>query len=225
MMHTVFATYDNLDLARAAIADLVSQGISPKDIGAALYDADDQYQTYVEPQDMDVDGEDGATAGGAFGTVLGALVGLVSITIPGVGPVIAAGPLVAALGAATGAGIGAASGAVTGGLVGSFMNMGVPDSDAHYYAESLRRGSALVMVKVYEEAIDTALQVLQKYHPIDLEERLGEWSAEGWSKFDPAHKPYASGDIAVNRRKDASDIEGQTKLKEYRESVRRYPST
>lgn len=223
MLHTVFATYDNLDEARLAIADLVSEGISPADIGAALYDADDDYTAYADS--VPTNGEDGATVGGAFGTVFGALVGLVSITVPGIGPIIAAGPLVAALGAATGAGIGAASGAFTGGIVSSLVDLGVSSNDAHYYAEGLRRGVVLVMVRAYQEAIDTAIQSLQKYNPINVEQRLGEWNAEGWSKFDPSREPLAVGQIAVNRLSDVENSDGTPKIVESRDAVRRYPNT
>src|SRR5690606_23901230 len=71
----------------------------------------------------------GALAGGVTGLALG----LLTLAIPGVGPLVAAGPVAAGL---TGAGLGAA----TGGLIGAFNQMGVPEEDAETYQESIRRG-------------------------------------------------------------------------------------
>src|SRR5690606_26843391 len=78
----------------------------------------------------------GATGGAAIGGVLGLLAGVASLSIPGFGPFIAAGPIASALG---GAGIGA----VAGGVIGALTNMGVPEEEAHYYAEGVRRGGTL----------------------------------------------------------------------------------
>jgi hypothetical protein len=70
---------------------------------------------------------------------LGLVAGLAALAIPGVGPIIAAGPIFTAL---TGAGIGAAAG----GLIGALANTGMPEEDARIYAEEVRRGGVLVIV-------------------------------------------------------------------------------
>jgi hypothetical protein len=81
----------------------------------------------------------GASAGAAVGGVLGWLVGIGAIVVPGVGPLVAAGPVVAAL-----AGVGAAG--ATGGLVGGLIGAGIPEVEAKRYAGRIRDGAFLVSV-------------------------------------------------------------------------------
>jgi hypothetical protein len=81
----------------------------------------------------------GASAGAAVGGVLGWLVGIGAIAIPGIGPLVAAGPVVAAL-----AGAGAAG--ATGGLVGGLVGAGIPEVEAKRYAGRIRDGSYLLSV-------------------------------------------------------------------------------
>jgi hypothetical protein len=81
----------------------------------------------------------GAGAGGAIGGTLGLLVGLGALVIPGLGPLIAAGPIVAAL-----AGLGA--GGAVGGLVGALVGMGIPEYEAKRYDGRVRKGGILVSV-------------------------------------------------------------------------------
>lgn len=81
----------------------------------------------------------GASAGAAVGGVLGWLVGLGAIAIPGIGPLVAAGPVVAAL-----AGAGAAG--ATGGLVGGLVGAGIPEVEAKRYAGRIREGGYLISV-------------------------------------------------------------------------------
>ncbi len=81
----------------------------------------------------------GATTGGLLGGSLGWLVGIGALAIPGVGPFIAAGPIMAALG---GAAIGATAGGVTGALVG----MGIPEYEAKRYETHLKDGNILISV-------------------------------------------------------------------------------
>ncbi|MDR6555098.1 general stress protein [Paenibacillus qinlingensis] len=81
----------------------------------------------------------GAATGGALGVVTGLLLSIGALAIPGVGPIIAAGPIVAIL---TGAAVGASAGGLIGGLVG----LGIPEEEAIYYDEYVRNGKVLVLV-------------------------------------------------------------------------------
>ena len=81
----------------------------------------------------------GAGAGAATGGVLGWLVGLGAIAIPGLGPLVAAGPVVAAL-------AGAGAGGATGGLVGGLIGAGIPEVEAKRYAGRIREGGYLISV-------------------------------------------------------------------------------
>ncbi|HEX2619178.1 MAG TPA: general stress protein [Phototrophicaceae bacterium] len=185
MTSTILATFDNQESANAAVRDLKEAGFDSSDIGVAVYDT--EQAVYLD----DLDGAEGTGVGALAGSIFGAVVGLATITVPGIGPIIAAGPLAAAIGALAGAGVGALSGAATGGIVASLVNLGVPESDAHSYAESLRRGAVLVSVNVYEVDAERAVHILQNHHPFDIDRRVAEWRNEGWSGFDPKAEPYA----------------------------------
>src|ERR1700759_1642669 len=86
---------------------------------------------------------EGATTGGLDGGVTGGVIGLLAgigaLAIPGVGPLIAAGPIMAALS-------GAAVGATTGGIVGALVGLGIPEIEAKRYEERLRSGNFLIAV-------------------------------------------------------------------------------
>ena len=81
----------------------------------------------------------GAATGGVTGGVLGLLAGIGALAIPGVGPFIAAGPIMAALS-------GAAVGATTGGIVGGLIGLGIPEIEARRYEDKLKKGGYLVAV-------------------------------------------------------------------------------
>jgi uncharacterized membrane protein len=81
----------------------------------------------------------GAGAGGVLGGTLGLLAGIGALAIPGVGPLIAAGPVLAALS-------GAAAGAAVGGLTGALVGLGIPEVEARAYEGKLRGGNILVAV-------------------------------------------------------------------------------
>lgn len=85
----------------------------------------------------------GVVAGGLTGGVLGLLAGIGALAIPGAGPFIAAGPIMAALG-------GGALGATAGGLVGALIGLGVPEYEAKTYAEKLQRGNYLVAARTLD---------------------------------------------------------------------------
>jgi hypothetical protein len=81
----------------------------------------------------------GAGTGGVLGGALGWLVGIGSLAIPGVGPFIAAGPIMAAL-------AGAAVGAAAGGLAGALVGLGIPEYEAKRYEGKIREGNILISV-------------------------------------------------------------------------------
>ena len=94
----------------------------------------------------------GATVGGVVGGTLGVLVGVGALTIPGLGPFIAAGPLMAGL-----AGLGA--GGAVGGLVGALVGMGIPEYEAKRYEGRVKNGGTLLSVHC-----DTSDQVTRAKH-------------------------------------------------------------
>jgi len=104
----------------------------------------------------------GAAAGGATGGVIGLLAGIGALAIPGVGPFIAAGPIMAAL---SGAAVGAATGGVAGGLIG----LGIPEIEAKRYEEKLRKGNYLIAVHADEsEDVDRAKDIFKTVGAEDI---------------------------------------------------------
>ena len=100
-----------------------------------------------------------AATGAAIGGVAGLLAALASLTIPGVGPIIAGGVFATTLGTtAAGTGIGA----VAGGLIGTLTDMGMSEDDARYYDEGIRNGKTLVTVHDTDRAVEAAA-ILNQY--------------------------------------------------------------
>jgi len=177
MTQTVIALYDDFGTARNVVEDLVESGFSRENISIVANDSSGEYARYLEDNDMDDDVS--ADEGAGFGAVVGGLIGLGVALIPGIGPVLAAGPFAAA----AMAGLGAAAGAVTGGLAASLIDLGVPESQVDYYGEAIRRGSAMVSVVTDDARINQAVRVLNRHNPYDLEHRSRQWGSEGWKGY------------------------------------------
>ena len=136
----VFGLFDTRIELESAIDALRVDGFRESDMSALLPDAGSTKQVAHEKHTKAPEGAlVGATAGGAVGGTLGLLLGLGAIAIPGVGPFIAAGPIMAAL---AGAGVGGAVGTLTGALVG----MGIPEYEAKRYESFLNKGGSLLSV-------------------------------------------------------------------------------
>jgi uncharacterized protein (TIGR02271 family) len=165
IMRTVVALYDDMQRAREAVQDLVNRGFNREDISLVASDERGEYRQHVQGREGDAgdvvgDAGKGAGIGAVLGGLAGLVVGLGALTIPGLGPLIAAGPIASAL---AGAGVGAAAG----GLVGALTNLGVPEDEAEHYAEGVRRGGILVTVQAPNERSDEAVDILNRHNPID----------------------------------------------------------
>ncbi len=148
MERTVVALFDDVNTAQRALEDLLNSGFDRNNISVmrANRDAGDVSGTTADT-DM---GASGAAAGAGIGAALGGIAGLVIglgvIAIPGVGPIIVAGPLATTL---AGAGIGAAAG----GIIGALTDAGIPENEAGYYAEGIRRGGTLLTVRANDDQV------------------------------------------------------------------------
>lgn len=178
---TVTALFDRYDEAAAAVARLEGIGIPHADVSLVSKEDPERHAgvtarhgDHAEAKESAIGGTGaGATVGTLLGGAAGLLTGLGIMAIPGVGPVVAAGWLVATL---TGAGIGAAAGGLIGGLTGA----GVGEADAHAYGEGVRRGGTLVTVRTDATRTDEVAAILDEHGSVDLDERAGTWRAEGW---------------------------------------------
>jgi hypothetical protein len=200
-MKTIVALYEDIHDARQAVQALVNAAIAPEDISLIARDVDGRYSRYLEVDTAGETSEEaalGAVEGAAGGAVVGGLAGLVlglgALAIPGIGPIIAAGPIAAGL-------AGAAVGAVTGGLLGALVEWGVPEEEAHYYAEGLRRGHTMVAARVNDRDLQTAVTTLNLHNPIDLQRHAEFWRAEeDWRGYDADARPYTAEEISAYRR-------------------------
>jgi hypothetical protein len=201
MTTTLSALYDNAADAQNAVRDLVNNGFARENISVVAGDAAGEYAhgeyAHYEGEEIpEVETLDGAATGAVLGGMGGLVVGLAALAIPGVGPVLAAGPIASALVAA---GVGAGVGAAAGGLIGALVDMGVGEEQAAYYAEGVRRGGTLVTVQTDDDRVDQAMDVLDSYDPIDLEERVSQWQEYGWQAYDPNAEPYSVEEIERER--------------------------
>ena len=186
----IFDTYEH---ASQAVTALEAHGIPHSDISIV---ANNQSGTIPASTGNTVDETNpagtGAGTGATLGTVLGGgaglLAGLGMLAIPGVGPVVAAGWLIAT---AVGAGVGAGAG----GLLGSLVGAGVDEKDAHVYAEGVRRGGTLVTARVDETQRTAVEGVMDSFSGVDATTRGNDYRSTGWEKFDEMAPAYQAGTL------------------------------
>jgi hypothetical protein len=140
MKKAVFCIAKTQTQAEAIVNQLKMEGFSNNDISVLF---PDKSTTRDFAHEQHTKAPEGATTGGAVGmgvgAVLGWLAGIGSLAIPGVGPFIAAGPIMGALG-------GAAVGGATGGIIGALVGLGIPEYEAKRYEGKVRGGNILISV-------------------------------------------------------------------------------
>jgi uncharacterized membrane protein len=154
------------------VAELHSSGFSNNDISALL---PDKTGTKDLAHKNSTKAPEGATAGASTGAVLGGALGLLAgigaLAIPGVGPLVAAGPIMAAL---SGAAVGGAAGGLTGGLIG----MGIPEYEAKQYEGKVRDGNILLSVHTESAAEAKRAEEIFKANNAHDIKRTGEESVK-----------------------------------------------
>lgn len=153
----VFGIYGSLSAVENAVSMLRNESFSSSDVAVLLPESVSSHEIRTEKATKAPEGVTaGAGSGALLGGVLGWLAGVGSLAIPGVGPLIAAGPIVAAL---AGAGVGGAVGGFTGALVG----LGIPEYEAKRYEGRLSKGGILLSVHCETtEEIDRAKRVMER---------------------------------------------------------------
>jgi hypothetical protein len=203
MTRTIAFLYDTHEDAVQTVRDLEAQ--LPHDaISIVANNGKDRYIASAKEHDAASGAGTGAGIGAVVGGGAGLLAGLGMLAIPGIGPVVAAGWLAATLaGAAAGAGVGA----VSGGIIEAMTSAGVTHEDAHLYAEGVRRGGTLVVVRADESQADAVEAIMRRHNPVDTASRLTTWQDEGWKAFDPKAAPYVPVDAIPER-----DIRRRTRV-------------
>lgn len=194
-MKTITGLFDTYSDAEAAVSNLEAAGIASNDISIVSNNGDGRYK---DDNNAAEGAGTGAGIGAGVGGAGGLLAGLGLLAIPGVGPVVAAGWLAAT---AVGAVAGAVVGGATGGIVGALTDSGVSESDAHVYAEGVRRGGTLVTARVDETRQTEAEAILKGSNWVDPALRRKSYEEGGWKGFDPALDPYSAEQVAEERRR------------------------
>jgi quercetin dioxygenase-like cupin family protein/uncharacterized membrane protein len=171
MAKVLVGLFDNFTDALNTVPDLVSAGIPREDISVVAHDTKGEF-TDVQPAREPNATVTGAGTGAAIGGFGGLLLGLGTLAVPGIGPIIAAGPLAAMIAGAT-------LGAATGGLIGALTDLGVPEDEARSYAEGVRRGGTVLTVKVADELAGKADDIMRSHRAVDINERVTQWHRNG----------------------------------------------
>lgn len=140
MKNAVYGIADTSAQAESIVTKLQASGFSTADISVLF---PDKQGTRDFAHEKNTKAPEGATTGGlagmGVGGTLGLLAGIGALAIPGVGPFIAAGPIMGALS-------GAALGGATGGLIGALIGLGIPELEAKQYESKVRAGNILISV-------------------------------------------------------------------------------
>ena len=196
MVKTVVGSFDSISEAASAARDLRAAGYLDSDVNVIANNAQrpvgKEGETVTATDDAASGAATGIVAGGALGGAAGLAASLMGLAIPGVGPILAAGPIAAAL-------AGAGAGAVAGGLIGGLTDLGVSETHAEYYAEAVRRGGALVTLRVDDSRVDEAEAILRRHGAYDIEDRVLQWKSAGWTGYNPNSEPFTFEEIERDR--------------------------
>jgi hypothetical protein len=185
----VFGIYATPSTAEAAVDHLLANGFTNSAISVLLPD-DESTRAFAHQKSTKApEGTTtGAVTGGVIGGTLGLLAGIGALAIPGVGPLIAAGPIMATL-------AGAGAGGAVGGLVGALVGMGIPEYEAKRYEGAVKGGGTLLSVHCdTSEQIDAAKVSLKNTGARDISS-----SSEAGSK-DTAGGRGTFGNIAEGQK-------------------------
>jgi hypothetical protein len=154
MTKTLLAFFDDFNVAKDTMDDLVRNGFQRKDISLVANNVAGQIKE------------------------MNLISGMDSMLIAGVGSSAVVGPM----------GV-----MIEGGFVSALNRIGLPDDEAHMYAEGVRRGGVLLAIEVADDADQKSVQIINQHHPKDIESRSTIWrDEEGWERFDSRRKPLDS---------------------------------
>lgn len=166
MKASVYCIAQTVEQADAIVLELQQQGFTADSISALL---PDKRGTKDFAHEHHTKAPEGATTGGVAGLGVGAavgwLAGIGALAIPGLGPFIAAGPIMAALG-------GAAVGTAAGGVIGALVGMGIPEIEAKRYDDKIRGGNILLSVHTEDgHQKSVAKDVFKRHNADDISSR------------------------------------------------------
>lgn len=161
---TLIALFESRAAAENAVTAMVNDGFPREDVSIVTRDSGAGDLPNIGPQGSLDTGSDAGT-GAAIGGFAGFIGGVIALAIPGIGPIIAAGPLAAGI---MGAGIGAASG----GLIGALKDRGIPETDASRLSEAIRNGRAMLTAYVKSERADDVADFLDRHGAVHVDDPI-----------------------------------------------------
>lgn len=143
---TIVGLFSSLRQAEQSVNQLRSNGFSTEEINIVAKDNQQSGRTSELTDDSIMDG---TMTGGAIGGVGGLLLSAGALAIPGIGPIIAAGPIAATI-----------SGAIGGGIAGGLIDWGIPSERSEAYSKEVSAGSTLAVIKTTQNKVSQAIQIL-----------------------------------------------------------------
>lgn len=151
---SVIGVFKSRGSAEKAAEQLRQQGFTTEEINLVSKKQEGKEKNEYYNDDI----TDGALTGGTIGGIGGLLLGAGAMAIPGIGPVIAAGPIAAAI-----------SGVVAGGIAGGLIDWGIPAEASHRYEESVAQGNTLAVIRADAAKVNAAAQVLRQNGASEVE--------------------------------------------------------
>lgn len=159
MAKTVLGVFDSSDQAEKAADELQRRGFDRKEISIVAKESSARGGREGRGDTtMGSDISGGVATGGAIGGAAGLLAGVGALAIPGIGPLVAAGPIAAAL-----------SGAVTGGIAGGLSDWGIPEESGRRYEDRVKEGKIVAAVRSNDDKVEDAADILRRNGAYDVE--------------------------------------------------------
>jgi hypothetical protein len=212
---TVIALFESRIAAEKAVSALVDAGFARNSMSviarneaSATGDLPD-----IGPIPEVSGGTTDAGSGAAVGGLAGFVGGIIALAIPGIGPLLAVGPLAAGL-------LGASAGAAAGGLYGAMKDHGVPEADVSRMTDAIKRGRVLVSVHAPHDRVDQVADILDNNGALDVDEpteRVDMPTASGETPI----RPLSPEAIEAVRLKPGEGVMDKVRQRERRSSI--YP--
>ncbi|MEP7290545.1 MAG: hypothetical protein ABI835_02125 [Chloroflexota bacterium] len=175
MGRTLVALYQDSPTAHSVVNALLEAGFSTDDIRIMVNDADQPVYTASTAQEITT------SECASLGAVVGALVGIGSVLVPGIGPMLGIGTLSILVTA----GIGAAAGALTGGIAAELIDVETDKTDLRPYSSGLQWKGTIVSLTTNEQWLEWAERIMMRYEPLKIEGREATWYGSARVAFSP----------------------------------------
>ena len=157
-MANIIGTFDMRDNAEKAINELKEKGFGDNEVSIVAKEDETGGSGGGLTMDQSTDMSGGTVTGGAIGGTAGVLAGLGALAIPGIGPIVAIGPIAAGL-----------TGAVAGGLVGNLVDLGIPEDRSKFYENRVKQGKVLAIVEANDDQVEDVRQLYSEFDASDIE--------------------------------------------------------